>query len=86
MSNLLSSVREREAEEARSVKVVAARRKSAIDCAKKLQAAADALDAFALACLDCDDASSPRRADDGRTTLSRNMREYSGWLDSVFNK
>lgn len=64
----------------------AARKKAAIECARRLQAAADALDAFSLACLNCEDESSPRRADDGRALLSRSMREFSGHLDSVFNK
>jgi hypothetical protein len=67
-------------------RLLAVRKKAALEAARRLQAAADALDAFSLACLDCDDASAPRRADDGRTLLSRSMREFSGHLDSVFNK
>lgn len=65
-------------------KAAAARKKAAQECAKRLHAAADALAKFSMACLDCDDASSPRRADDGRHILAGNMREYAGWLESAF--
>lgn len=64
----------------------AARKKAALICAKKLQAAADALSDFGMACLECNDASSPRRADDGRTLLAASMREYAGYLESVYDK
>lgn len=64
----------------------AARKKAALACAKKLQAAADALAEFSMACLDCNDASSPRRADDGRALLAANCREFSAWLDGVYGK
>lgn len=67
-------------------KVEAARKKAALACAKKLEAAADALHEFSMACLECNDASSPRRDDDGRTLLQRNMREYSSYLEGVFGK
>lgn len=64
----------------------AARRKAALDCARKLDAAADALSAYSMACLEVGDASAPRRADDGRTLLAENCREFAGWLDSVYEK
>ena len=61
-----------------------ARKKAAIACAKKLEAAADALSAFSMACLECEDGSSPKRADDSRTLLAASCREYSGYLDDVY--
>jgi hypothetical protein len=64
----------------------AARRKAALKAAEKLHASADAVAEFALACLDCNDGSGPKRADDGRTVLSSSMREYAGWLESVYGK
>jgi hypothetical protein len=68
------------------VRAEAARRKAALRAAEKLQAAADAVAEFALACLECNDGSGPKRADDGRTVLSAGMREYAGWLESVYGK
>lgn len=64
----------------------AARKKAAQICAKKLEAAADALHDFLMACIECDDASRSRGDDDGRVILQRNIIEYAGWLDSVYNK
>jgi hypothetical protein len=64
----------------------AARRKAGQKCAQRLHAAADALGEFAMACLECNDASAPRRADDGRTLLASHMREYAGWLESVYGE
>lgn len=62
----------------------AARKKAAVDCAKKLDAAVDAVSKFSLACIECNDASAPRRADDSRALLMEHMREYATWLDSVY--
>lgn len=62
----------------------AARQKAGQVCAKRLHEAADALGKYSLACLDCDDASAPNRADDGRTLLASRMREFAGWLESVY--
>ena len=67
-------------------KAEAARKKAAMACAKKLEAAADALHELVMACIDCDDGSTARRADDGRLLLQRDIREYAGWLDSVYGK
>ena len=39
-----------------------------------------------MACIECDDASRSRGDDDGRVSLQRNIIEYAGWLDSVYNK
>ncbi len=64
----------------------AARKKTGVACAKALEKACDALSTHMMACLDCDDASSPRRADDGRTLLMQSMREYAGWLEGVYEK
>lgn len=63
----------------------AARRKAALRAAEKLQAAADAVAEFSMACLECNDGS-VRGADDSRVILSTSMREYAGWLESVFGK
>lgn len=68
----------------RQARAVAARKKAALDCAKKLEAAADALAAFGLACVDFEDGSRVRGADDGRLILAERCREYSGWLESVY--
>lgn len=67
-------------------KAEAARKKAALACCKKLEAAADALSELMAACNDCHDGSSVRREDDGRITLMRNILEYAGWLDSVYAK
>lgn len=64
----------------------AARRKAALRAAAALFKAADDLSEFSMACLDCDDASSPRRADDSRTLLQANLREYASWLEGVYKK
>lgn len=73
-------------DEKRQRQAQAARKKAALVCSKSLHAAADALGAFSLACIECNDASSPLRADDSRTLLAENMREYAGWLESVYEK
>lgn len=52
----------------------AARRKAAVECARKLAAAIDALHAFGLACLDVGDGSQVRRADDSRVLLAAGRR------------
>ena len=62
----------------------AARAKAGQRAAAALEKAADALAEFSMACTDCNDASSPRREDDGRTIMQRNLREYQGWLESVY--
>lgn len=62
----------------------AARRKAAMKASEKLFAAADAVGEFSMACIECNDASTPKGADDGRYTLSVNMREFAGWLQSVY--
>lgn len=64
----------------------AARKKAAVECARKLEAASDALNAYLLACIECDDASRSRGADDGRLVLMSNMGEYAAWLRSVYDK
>lgn len=63
-----------------------ARKKAALACAKKLEAAADALHELVMACIDCNDGSRCRGDDDGRVVLQRNIREYAGWLESVYGK
>ena len=58
--------------------------KTALVLAKKLEAAADAMGEFSMACLECNEP--VRRADDTRITLQQNIREYSGYLMSVFEQ
>lgn len=67
-------------------KAEAARAKAALACSKKLEAAADALNEFTSACLDCADASAPRGADDGRRLLMQSMMEYASYLNGVYSK
>lgn len=62
----------------------AARQRAAQKAAASLQRAADDLAAFSMACMECNDASSPRREDDGRTLLQRSIREYGAWLEEVY--
>lgn len=62
----------------------AARKKAAVECVHKLQAAVEAVSKFSLACLECNDASAPRRLDDSRALLMGHMREYATWLDQVY--
>lgn len=64
----------------------AARKKAAVECAKKLEVARDALNAYLLACIDCNDASRSRGADDGRLILMGNISEYACFLRSVYDK
>lgn len=67
-------------------KAEAARRKAAVECAKKLVAAIDALHAYSRSCREIGDGSEVRGASDGRILLAQNMREYAGWLDSVYGE
>jgi hypothetical protein len=39
-----------------------------------------------MACLECNDGSGPKAADDGRNVLQANMRELAGWLESVYGR
>lgn len=67
-------------------KAEAARKRAAINCARKLEAASKALGDFLGACNECGDSSKGRGPDDGRVILMRNINEYAGYLDSVYNK
>lgn len=58
------------------------RAKAAVMLSKRLDAAVKAMTSYQHACLDCGE---PRPyADDSRVTLTANMIEFSGWLDSVY--
>lgn len=65
-----------------------ARAKAGQACAAKLEAAAAALNAYRYACNACDDASGDkmRGIADGRTMLMRDICEYAGYLDSLYNR
>lgn len=67
-------------------KAEANRKKAAIACAKKLEAAADSLNDLMRACNECNDGSSVTRADDGRQLLIERLMEYSYWLDFTYSK
>lgn len=68
-------------------KAAAARKKAALDCIKKLDAAAASLHALLAACNACEDGSGDhqRGIADSRTMLVRDINEYSGWLDRAYN-
>lgn len=70
----------------RPAKAEAARKKAALACAKKLEAAADALRDFMRACNECDDASRVRGDDDGRMVLQRSILEYAMYLSSRYER
>jgi hypothetical protein len=65
-------------------KAKAARAKAALKAAKALQDAAEAVSDFAMACLECNDESSPRRDDDSRYRLTSDIRDYASWLERVY--
>lgn len=58
------------------------RAKAAMVLAKKLEAAADAMRQFVHACVDCGE--NYPYADDQRMTLQAAMREYAGYLETVY--
>jgi len=64
------------------------RARVALVCAKKLDAAAQALSSFLLACNQCRDGSESLRLQgkgiDSRETMIRDLKEYSGWLESRY--
>lgn len=62
------------------------RKKAAIACAKKLEAAVKALGEYVDACNECRDASASRGQDDGRQVLRRDMNEFSSYLSRVYDK
>jgi len=66
----------------------AARKKAGQACAKKLEAAADALNAYLSACNECNDVCGNERTSiaDGRVRLIADLMEYAGWLEGVYDK
>lgn len=68
------------------VRAEAARKKTGLACAKALDKACEALSHHMMACMECKDASSPLRDDDGRTLLMQSMREFANWLEGVYEK
>ncbi|MEX8520033.1 MAG: hypothetical protein AB3X44_16105 [Leptothrix sp. (in: b-proteobacteria)] len=69
----------------RTKKAEAAKKKAALDCARKLEAAAESLNAFMSACRECGD-QFERGAGDGRLRLVEDCMEYAMYLQSVFAK
>lgn len=70
----------------RQARAEAARKKAGMKCAKALQAAADALSEYSMACNACNDASGIRGADDGRVLLAEDNREFAYWLENKYGK
>ena len=69
-------------------KAEATRKKVALSCAKKLEAAADSLNEFLAACRECRDGSGNelQGQSDGRTLLVGNLMEYSGYLEQKYGQ
>lgn len=69
-----------------AAKAIAARKKSALDCAKKLAAAVDALNHFIEACNDCRDNSGTeqRGISDGRVMMISDLSEYRFYLEDRY--
>ena len=68
----------------RRARAEAARRRTGLACAKALRTASEALSTYMMACLECNDASTARRADDGRYRLMNDILEYAAWLEGVY--
>lgn len=68
------------------VKAEANRKKAALACAQKLEAASRAISEYLAACNECRDASGCRGMDDGRLILISNVSEYANYLRSVYDK
>ncbi|PZP30470.1 MAG: hypothetical protein DI603_15210 [Roseateles depolymerans] len=66
----------------------AERKKAALTCTRKLQAAAEALNDYLAACNLCNDGSGNERTSlaDSRVRLVGDLMEYAGWLDSKYGK
>lgn len=66
----------------------AARKKAALACAKKLEAAAEALTHFMHACNECRDGSGDemRGVSDGRYRMIHDLMEYASWLEGKYEK
>ena len=58
--------------------------RAAVQCAKKLREAAEALSIYSMACFECHDGSGVQRGDDGRSLLMGDLQEFAGWLESVY--
>ena len=68
----------------RQSRAEAARKKAALECSKKLEAAADALSEYLYSCIDCGDGSCQKGVDDSRLLLKEQLMEYKSWLDSKY--
>jgi hypothetical protein len=72
----------------RTARAIAARKKEGLACAKKLEAAAAALQAYLRACNECNDGSGDgeRGYGDGRRIMIQNLLEYATYLDRKYDK
>lgn len=72
------------------IKAEALRKKTALETARRLEAACNALRANMRACNECGDASATLERQgkgiDGRTKLVADMAEYAGYLLSVYGE
>lgn len=64
-------------------RAISARRKAGLACSKKLEAAADSLNAYLWACRECRDDSANEKTGiaDSRVRLIGDLMEYSGFLE-----
>lgn len=71
-----------------TTRAIAARKKSGITCAAKLEAAAEALRDYLRACNTCNDGSGDgeRGYGDGRRILISQIAEYSSYLSAKYEK
>ena len=74
----------------KAIKAEALRKKTALECARRLEAACNALRANMRACNECGDASATLehqgKGIDGRTKLLGDMAEYSSYLFSIYGE
>ena len=59
-------------------------RRAAVQCARKLHAAAESLQTLMAAANEFGQGAEVKAADDGRITMSHNLTEYACWLESVY--
>lgn len=73
-------------DDAAQAKRQAKKRAAGIALAKRLDEAVNATNAYLHACGDCQDGSGLKGPDDGRLLMIETMKEYSMYLDGLYNK
>lgn len=70
------------------IKAEALRKKTALEAARRLEAASNSMNAYMRACNACKDASADvavqGKGIDGRRTLIRDMSEFAGYQSSIY--